>query len=111
MYYFSVDESTVLFTIQDSPDCASTIFTNVQIINNIPILQLESGWFDGDVKDIVLAQNDNKRKIQIILPLIGSKKNGFMLQFTTVGQSVALVWSHRFQAWFIRNNNCEIISI
>ena len=106
MKYIEFSKGNIVFiSVQDSPDMYDVLVEEEHCNGQHRIFMLKNGSYDGDVKDLILAKNDLHDNILIRLPLMKSQHG---LMFTTVGQSVSLVWSNHYGVWFIRGTGCEL---
>ena len=81
--------------------------------NNRIVIDMPKAWYDGDPKTIICVQNDIEAKIFIRCraqpPSVPFEQFEAFLLYD-VGMSAALVWSDRFNRWFIKGSGCQIVT-
>lgn len=112
MQYRDIDGVT-LISVNDSQDFH---FTYEKIEKRTTpkkhvIVTLGKGMYDGERKTIILADNRDGTIvfIQCEASVVCQKEfNSFVL--IAIGQSIELIWSHRFSTWFIAGTGCNILN-
>lgn len=116
MKYHDISEFGVcLTTVEDSQDyyfSFEKIEKSEEPVKNVTFT-LGHGVYDGEKKTVILMENKDNAHVFIKCKAIsiGTDTSNFdSFLMTSTGQSICLVYSKRYDAWFITGTGCMIIS-
>jgi hypothetical protein len=101
-----------LISVTDSTDDAFAI--GETSIQKVPkrhlVITLPDGKYDGERKELILAENKN----DILLFIHCNAKVSHVKEFHSfvlkvLGQSIALIWSNKFASWYVAGSDCKVV--
>lgn len=109
-YHDIEDFGVTVLSVNDSSDCYFS-FNSINVYEKPKkhvIMKFGKGTYDGERKNIILAQNRDNAHIFIQCESKAVETDFHSFALSATGQSIDLVWCKRFNCWFISSTGATL---